>query len=145
MKSYIKTHTFFIKLSLSCCLLLLGCATSQNQLLSTEESQLKLRNMQTRAYQTQDTDTVIRAALAALQDLDFVIDKADKTIGVITATKLFSGTQLVVSVTVRSRGKRTLVRMNAEYQNRPVKEPLHYQNFFTVLSKALFLEAYPVE
>lgn len=122
-----------------------GCATSQNSLLSAEQSQLQSRNIQTRAYQTQDTDKVIRSALAALQDLDFVIDKADKGIGVITATKLFAGTSLKVTVTVRSRGKRTLVRMNAEYQNRPVKEPIHYQNFFTVLSKSLFLEAHPVE
>ena len=123
-----------------------GCAsTSQNELLSTEQSQVQLRNIQSRAYDTQDTDKVIRASLASLQDLDFVIDKADKSIGVITATKLFSGTRLTVSVTIRSRGKRTLVRMNAEYRQRAVKDPKHYQNFFVVLSKALFLDALPVD
>lgn len=140
-----KTIKFISLLYCSVGLTLSGCATSQNSLLSAEESQLKTRSMQTRAYRTQDTDKVIRAALASLQDLDFVVDKADKTIGVITATKLFSGTRLKVTVSVRSRGKRSIVRMNAEYQNRAVTEPIHYQNFFTVLSKALFLEAYPVE
>ena len=126
-----------------------GCAsTSQNELLSAEQSQVQLRNIQSRAYDTQDTDKVIRASLASLQDLDFVIDKADKadkSIGVITATKLFSRTRLTVTVTIRSRGKRTLVRMNAEYRQRAVKEPMHYQNFFAVLSKALFLDALPVD
>ena len=127
-------------------LILSGCvSTSQNELLSTEQSQVQMRNIQSRAYDTQDTDKVIRAALASLQDLDFVIDKADKSIGMITATKLFSGTRLTVTVTVRSRGKRTLVRMNAEYRQRAVKEPMHYQNFFAVLSKALFLDALPLD
>ena len=125
---------------------MLGCAaTSQNQLLSADESQLQLRNMQSRAFETKDIDKVIRATLASLQDLDFVIDKADKSIGTITATKLFSGTRLTVSITVRLRGQRTLVRMNAEYQRRAVKDPQHYQNFFSVLSKALFLESHPIE
>ena len=123
-----------------------GCAsTSQNELLSAEQSQVQLRNIQSRAYDTQDTDKVIRSSLASLQDLDFVIDKADKSIGMITATKLFSGTRLTVTITIRSRGKRTLVRMNAEHRQRAVKDPVHYQNFFTVLSKALFLDAIPVD
>ena len=126
--------------------MLAGCAsTSQNELLSAGESQVQLRSMQSRAYDTQDTDKVIRASLASLQDLDFVVDKADKSIGMITATKLFSGTRLTVTVTIRSRGKRTLVRMNAEYRQRAVKDPMHYQNFFTVLSKSLFLDALSVD
>ncbi len=125
---------------------LLGCAaTSQNQLLSADESQVQLRSIQSRAYDTQDIDKVIRAILASLQDLDFVIDKADKSIGTVTATKLFSGTRLTVTVTSRVRGKRVLVRMNAEYRRRAVTDPQHYQNFFSVLSKALFLESHPVK
>ena len=124
--------------------LLCGCATSQNQLLQAGD-QLKLRSIQTRAFDTTDSVKTQRVILATLQDLGFVIDKADKELGSISATKL-DGFALKMTVSVRSKGEtQLLVRANAQYQLKAVEDPQPYQNFFTALSKALFLEAHQVE
>ena len=124
--------------------LLCGCATSQNQLLQAGD-QLKLRSIQTRTYDTSDSVKTQRVILATLQDLGFVIDKADKELGSISATKL-DGFALKMTVSVRPKGEtQLLVRANAQYQLKAVEDPQPYQNFFTALSKALFLEAHQVE
>jgi hypothetical protein len=124
--------------------LLSGCATSQNQLLQAGD-QLKLRSIQTRAFDTTDSVKTQRVILATLQDLGFVIDKADGELGSISATKL-DGFALKMTVSVRPKGEtQLLVRANAQYQLKAVEDPQPYQNFFTALSKALFLEAHQVE
>jgi len=124
--------------------LLCGCATSQTQLLQAGD-QLKLRSIQTRAFDTTDSVKTQRVILATLQDLGFVIDKADKELGSISATKL-DGFALKMTVSVRPKGEtQLLVRANAQYQLKAVEDPQPYQNFFTALSKALFLEAHQVE
>ncbi len=124
--------------------LLCGCATSQNQLLQAGD-QLKLRSIQTRAFDTTDSVKTQRVILATLQDLGFVIDKADKELGSISATKL-DGFNLKMTVSVRPKGEtQLLVRANAQYQLKAVEDPQPYQNFFAALSKALFLEAHQVE
>ena len=124
--------------------LICGCATSQNQLLQAGD-QLKLRSIQTRAFDTTDSVKTQRVILATLQDLGFVIDKADKELGSISATKL-DGFALKMTVSVRPKGEtQLLVRANAQYQLKAVEDPQPYQNFFTALSKALFLEAHQVE
>lgn len=124
--------------------LLCGCATSQNQLLQAGD-QLKLRSIQTKAFDTTDSVKTQRVILATLQDLGFVIDKADKELGSISATKL-DGFNLKMTVSVRPKGEtQLLVRANAQYQLKAVEDPQPYQNFFTALSKAMFLEAHQVE
>ena len=124
--------------------LLCGCATSQNQLLQAGD-QLKLRSIQTKAFDTTDSVKTQRVILATLQDLGFVIDKADKELGSISATKL-DGFNLKMTVSVRPKGEtQLLVRANAQYQLKAVEDPQPYQNFFAALSKALFLEAHQVE
>ena len=121
-----------------------GCATSQNQLLQAGD-QLKLRSIQTRAFDATDSVKTQRVILATLQDLGFVIDKADSELGSISATKL-DGFALKMTVSVRPKGEtQLLVRANAQYQLKAVEDPQPYQNFFTALSKALFLEAHQVE
>jgi hypothetical protein len=53
---------------------------------------------------------------------------------------------LKVTVTVRPRdGGQTLVRMNAEFNRKPVEDPEVYQRFFVALGKSLFLSAQQVE
>ncbi len=125
--------------------LIAGCASTQKQLLDSDASQLKLRSIQTRAFDTTDKEKTLRAVIATLQDLGFVIDKADATLGSVTATKL-DRYALRMTVTVRPRGdKQLLVRANAQYELTPVEEPEPYQNFFSALQKAMFLSAHDVD
>jgi hypothetical protein len=115
-----------------------GCNTSRKQVLASG-SQVELRSYQTRTYDTDDKIRVLRAVMATLQDLGFVIEKADDVVGVVTATKL-RGYALSISVSVRPTGKQMTVRANAQYNLRAVEEPGPYQSFFTSLDKGLFLD-----
>jgi len=101
--------------------------------------------MQTRAFDTTDREKTLRTIIATLQDLGFVVDKADATLGSVTATKL-KGYNLIMTVTVRPRGeKQLLVRSSAQFNIQAVSDPQPYQNFFTSLGKAMFLEAHQVD
>ena len=83
--------------------------------------------------------------IVTLQDLGFVIDDADEILGTVSATKL-KGYVLRITVSVRPRGdKRIIVRSNSQYNLQTVEDPEPYQQFFTALSKALFLEAQQLE
>jgi hypothetical protein len=125
---------------------LLACTgPSQNRLLETEKDPLALRQIQSRAFETADREKMLRTIMATLQDLGFVMDKADAGLGVVTATKL-DRYALRMTVTVRPRGeKQLLVRANGQFNTTPVTEPGPYQQFFTALSKAIFLEAQQVD
>jgi len=125
-------------------LLMTGCATTHDRLLDMDTSQVQLRSVQTRAFDTTDKEKTMRAVIATLQDLDFIIDRADLTLGVLSATKASS--MLRVTVTVRPRGdKQLMVRINAQHGLNPVTEPKPYQNFFAALERAMFLEAHQVD
>jgi len=51
-----------------------------------------------------------------------------------------------MTVSVRPRGAtQMLVRANAQYNIRPVEDPEPYQQFFSSLSKGIFLEAHQVD
>lgn len=123
-----------------------ACQTdSRQQLLATAESQVALRSMQSRVFDTTDRETTMRTAIATLQDLGFVIDKADAELGAVSATKL-DRYMLRMTVTVRPRGEtQSLVRANAQYNLVAVEDPEPYQQFFTALEKSLFLTAHNVD
>jgi hypothetical protein len=83
--------------------------------------------------------------MATLQDLGFVINDADATLGTVSATKL-DYYSLRMTVTVRPRGEtQMLVRANAQYNVTPVTDPEPYQQFFTSLEKAMFLTAHQAD
>jgi hypothetical protein len=126
-------------------LLFAGCATTSDRLLDSDQSQLSLRQIQTRAYDTADREFVLVSIITTLQDLGFVIDGADDVLGTVTATKL-DRYALKITVTIRPRGDaQMLVRANAQYQLKPVTEAKPYQDFFTALSKDMFLEEQQIE
>lgn len=124
---------------------LTGCAVGTQQVLATGGSAVELRSYQQRAFDTADMQKTLRTVIATLQDLSFVVDKADADLGTVSATKL-SGYQLRMTVTVRARGdKQVLVRANAQYIDKPVEDPKPYQDFFASLEKAMFLTAQQVD
>ena len=125
---------------------LAACQTdSRDQALAISQSQVALRAVQTRAFDTTDRDTTLRTIIATLQDLGFVVDKADDVLGSISGTKL-DGYSLRMTVTIRPRGEtQTLIRANAQYNITPVEDPIPYQQFFAALEKSMFLTAHQVD
>ena len=125
--------------------LLTGCASHPHAQVFESSSAVQLRSYQTRAFETTDRQQTLRTVIAALQDLGFVIDRADAVIAMVSATKL-DGFQLRITVTVRPRGEtHMLVRANATFANAAIEDPGPYQDFFVVLEKAMFLTAHEVE
>jgi hypothetical protein len=125
--------------------LLFGCVSSVDQVMKMDQSAIQLRSYQERAFDTVDKEQTLRSVIATLQDLSFVLDKADLDLGMVTATKL-SGYQLRITVTVRPRGDtQMLVRANAGYGEEVVQDPKFYRDFFTALEKAMFLTAHEVD
>ena len=130
------------------CLTMVACSNdSRRQVLATNTSQVQLRSFQTRAFDTTDKTKTLRTVMATMQDLGFVLDKADETLGSVSGTKF--GQKKVyrvrMTVTVRPRGEtQLLVRANAQYQLQAIEEPKPYQDFFVALEKAMFLTAHEV-
>lgn len=127
-------------------LLLSGCATTNQRVLdSGGETQLQKRSYQSRIFDTADKEKVLRATISTLQDLGFVIDRADLMLGSVSGTKLDQH-QIKITVSVRSKGSdRMLVRANAQFNVTPVEDPKQYQDFFVSLEKSLFLTAHAGE
>ena len=140
-----KKH-FILALLLSLSLLG-GCAVNaQKGVLDTNgESTLKLRQIQTRYFDTSDKKKTVEAVIATLQDLGFVLDKASLELGSVTATKL-AGYRLRMTVNVMPRGAEQMtVRASAQFNITPIEDPTPYQHFFDALAKSLFLQAHTEE
>ena len=121
-----------------------GCA-SKNAAITEGGSQVQLRQIQTRVYDTLDKQDTLRSVLATLQDLGFVIDTADYEMATITATKL-QEYEIRMTVTVRDRDNNHLaVRANARLDEEPIDDPRAYQDFFSVLDKSMFLTRHNVD
>lgn len=120
-----------------------GCVNPNKQALATNtESQVKLRTMQSRVFDTSDKMTTMRTVISTLQDLSFVIDKADANLGTVTATKLGGRGGLRMTVMVQPKGEKQMrVRANAQLGLEAIEDPLPYQAFFQSLEKGMFLTA----
>lgn len=122
---------------------LAGCVTTgtTERVLGTE-SQVQLRTIQSRVFDTPDRQQTLRTVVATLQDLGFVLDKGDAEMGIVSATKL-QGYQMRMTVTVTMKSEQSVqVRANAQYERRTVTDPQVYQQFFQALEKAMFLTAH---
>ncbi len=124
---------------------LAGCqADSRQQILLTDKSQVALRSVQSRMFETHDSKLTIRTVIATLQDLGFTIDRVDQKLGLISANKAGS-TYVKMTVTVRKRGEdQVVVRASAQQNMKAISSALPYQQFFNSLSQAMFLEAHEV-
>lgn len=112
-------------------LILSGCLTQPP---APQQSQLQVRQYQTRAYETTDHTKVLKASMHALQDGGFIIKQANSDLGLLTAQKetdvqndnaaliltLLAGSEAryqknaieEASVNVSEFGKKTKVRIN---------------------------------
>jgi hypothetical protein len=138
----------YIALGAASLLLLSGqtCQTdSRQQALAVSKSQVELRSFQTRAFDTTEKEKTLRTVMATMQDLGFVLDKADSILGTVSGTKL-DGYQVRMTVTVRPRNDiQLLVRANAQYKLEAIEDPKPYQDFFAALERAMFLTANSVD
>ncbi|MFK8029116.1 MAG: hypothetical protein AB8G18_02665 [Gammaproteobacteria bacterium] len=133
-----------VRLTLLGLLFILGGCAVHNDAITAGGSQVELRQIQTRFYDTLEKRTTLRSVIATMQDLGFVIDKADYDLATISATKL-QDYEIRMTVTVRNRGEKQLaVRANARFNERPIEDAKAYQDFFTSLDKAMFLTLHKV-
>jgi hypothetical protein len=140
---YIKKLYIFLFVSLA---FLAGCQTdSRQQILHMDKSQVSLRAVQTRTFDTNKKIETVRIVLSTLQDLGFVVDKADEKLGMVSGTKL-SGSTMRITVLVRHEsGNRMFVRANAQHDLVAVSDPKPYQQFFSALEKSMFLLEHKVD
>jgi hypothetical protein len=107
------------------------------------DAQMKIRSAQARTFEVKDRTIAMRGVIAALQDLGFIIERANEPLGLVTAARFAEPNYYdVVGVTVTVRPQtdsQTMVRANAIYNNKPIEDPKVYQNFFAALERSLFL------
>jgi hypothetical protein len=67
-----------------------GCATQDvpEQAFRLEESTLEVRSVQTRKLEAPSETAILTAMIAVLQDMEFNIDRIEKPLGVISASKV---------------------------------------------------------
>ena len=124
---------------------LAGCATTTPANIAGAGTQLEMRQIQTREYDTLDKAMTMRSVIATLQDLGFTIDQADAELGTITATRLHEYTMRMTVTVVKKEGTRISVRANARIGENAVTDAATYQDFFVVLDKAMFLTLHKVD
>jgi len=128
-------------LILGICFLLSGCAmqwgaaiqwNSKDQILMSESSQVKMRSIQTRVFDTTDKDKLMRAIISTLQDLYFDIDVMDGEFGIVSAKKLYqSGSGWQNNPTYYSYKTDNLVIFSTNYRT---YGPFQYRNDLTRIS-----------
>ena len=120
-----------------------ACVTTIDNILGTPHTQVQMRNYQSRSFDTSNKTMVMQALLSTMQDLGFMIEKTDEKLGLVSGTSFLNGSK--VTATVRTQGKKTIVRLNAQSGYSAISNPITYQNFFNSLEQSLFLEANEVE
>jgi hypothetical protein len=121
-----------------------GCAAPKPSadLLAPTDAQMKIRSVQTRSFDMKDRQTAMRGVIASLQDLGFIIERANEPLGLVTAARFaepnfYDVVGVTVTVRQESEGK-MMIRANAIYNNKPIEDPKVYQNFFATLERSLF-------
>ena len=120
-----------------------GCGSGVRDYSQPPPSPAQLAAIRSRVFPSADRQKALRAAIESLQELGFVVDRADYTLLSVSGVK---GDQclLRLTVTVLPQGAdRLLVRANARYDATPVLDADPYAKFFAVLSRVLALEARP--
>ena len=136
-----KTIIFMI----STIIFLTGCfASNSAHVIGSNQSQVEMRNYQSRKFDTNDKKLVMRAVVSTMQDLGFIINQADYNIGTVSGSSFTNMSTL--TITVRDiNSKQLIVRAIAQHNRNLIQDHKAYSNFFESLSKSLFLEAHEIE
>jgi hypothetical protein len=122
---------------------LAACQSDLHDFSQPPESPAKLAAIRSRMFATNDKQKTLRAAIAALQQLGFVVDRADFAAGSVSGAKV-DEYLLRLTVTAAPAGAdRLLVRAVVRYDVTPVLVPEPYEKFFATLSRILGLDALP--
>ena len=117
-----------------------GCASTSPEV--DEQTQLQQRRIQTRIFDTSDKKMTMRNVVSTLQDLNYVIYKADYDIGTIVAQRNIGHNFFVTTVTIKPKGENQMsVRNVGKYNSYTIDDPVQYQEFFDALQKRMFLTA----
>lgn len=124
---------------------LAGCQIAARQVSPPPPTQLELRSIQTRAFDSTDRERVLRAVIATLQDLGLVVFHADHALVSVSGRRPDrEKAQMTVSIYPRG-ATQLMVRANILLKAGPVVDPEPYQQFFTALGRAMFLEAHGID
>ncbi len=85
------THTQLRGVTAVCCGLLTGCTMSgkiPEDALRLPESSLEIRSLQSRKYTAPSEAKILAASVAVLQDMEYNVDRIERSLGIITASKL---------------------------------------------------------
>ena len=108
---------------------------SKDQILMSESSQVKMRSIQTRVFDTTDRDKIMRAVISTLQDLYFDLDVIDHESGIVSGKKLYqSGGAWKNNPTYYSYKTDNLVIFSTNYRT---YGPFQYRNNLTRLSVSI--------
>jgi hypothetical protein len=126
---------FFASLMLQGCLVQWGAEfqmNSKSQILMSSSSQVRLRSIQSRVFDTTDKFKIMNAAIAAMQDLYFRVDVLDEDLGVISGKKLFHEDDEPVTDPTYYRYKTdALIIFNTNFRS---WGPFNYRNDLTRLT-----------
>tara|TARA_B110000503_G_C7114084_1_gene399494 strand:+ start:1116 stop:1553 length:438 start_codon:yes stop_codon:yes gene_type:complete len=125
-----------------------GCVRDSKEALfqNSDTSSVQLRSFQSRVFDTTDKLKTLKTVIATMQDLGFVISKADSEVGVITGSKYANQHSALLTVTVRGKNdKQLMVRANVQQHLEAIEDAQIYQDFFIALEKAMFLTAQAVD
>ena len=124
---------------------LTACAVGNEEVLRSDESSMAIRSYQSRDFDADNENITIRAVIATLQDLDFVLDNLEPEMGAVTATML-DGRRLRMTVIVKARDDRLFqVRASAQSGDQAIDNPEFYRDFFVALEKSLFLSTHGID
>ena len=122
-------------------LLLPGCSTTgSGEAFSLPTDPAAVREFQTRQFDGYDGKQLLTSVMAAMQDLEFVIDDVEPALGAVTGTRVIEGQRVRLSVAVRPLDEdRYSVRASAYRGPGVIDNPRTYQGFFDTLALVMTL------
>jgi hypothetical protein len=125
-----------------------GCVTSEvtpADLFAPTNAQMQVRSLQTRTFDLKDLkdrNTTMRGVITSLQDLGFIIERANESLGFVTATRSAEPSSddiVTITVTVHQESAETMsIRANTIYNNKPLDDAKVYQNYFAALRRVFY-------